>query len=56
MRVKTVVEQALTVNREKVTVGRQQSRVRDFVQCHGVLPAIAAYRGYICTILVSTTL
>ena len=27
-----------TVNREKVTKGRQQSNVHDFARCHGVLP------------------
>jgi hypothetical protein len=30
--------QSPTVNREKVTKGRQQSNVRDFARCHGVLP------------------
>jgi hypothetical protein len=31
--------ESLTVNREKVTIGCQQTRVRDFVRCHGVLCA-----------------
>jgi hypothetical protein len=30
--------ESLTLNCEKVTIGPQQSRVHDFVQCHGVLP------------------
>ena len=38
VRVGDLRSQSPTVNREKVTKGRQLSNVRDFARCHGVLP------------------
>ena len=37
VRVGDLRSQSPTVNREKVTKGRQLSNVRDFARCHGVL-------------------